>query len=80
MVLPPPRSSLTNRLVVTNAITISSVHGAGSTFIEGYHSIPAGSGPDAIRCVYLTSKAVLKGFTLTNGATIRLGRTFSAFC
>lgn len=48
-----------NRVVVTNALTLQSVNGWATATIDGGH---------AMRCVYLTFDAVLKGFTLTNGS------------
>jgi hypothetical protein len=48
-----------NRVVVTNALTLQGVNGSLVTIIDGGHTM---------RCVYLTSGAVLKGFTLTNGS------------
>ena len=74
---PLPFSVLTNRVVVTNSILLESVNGATVTYIEGYHNIPGGNGTDAIRCVFMTNGGTLKGFTLTNGATLRT--TFSAW-
>lgn len=50
----------TNRVTVTQALTIRSVHGATATAIDG---------GGAVRCVYLTDGASLMGFTLTNGTT-----------
>lgn len=47
-----------NRVVVTNAMTVQSVNGWVTATIDGGH---------AMRCVYLTYGAILKGFTLTNG-------------
>lgn len=64
-----PGGTLTNRLVITNAITVCSLEGPEKTFITGARSQDAGGcGPDAIRCVYL-SGGTLQGFTLTGGAT-----------
>jgi hypothetical protein len=59
-----PGNSLLNRLVITNQITVRSVHGAAVTQIVG--SGPSGAG--AVRCVYM-SQGILDGFTLTNGCT-----------
>ena len=56
---------ITNRLVVTNAISITSVNGPDSTTIAGQGPI----GPSAIRCAYLGSCSFLSGFSLSNGAT-----------
>ncbi|MFH0908819.1 MAG: hypothetical protein V1929_08660 [bacterium] len=61
---PAPGGSLTNRLVVTNAITIASVNGPSNTFIVG----KSPRGINAVRCVYMTA-GMLSGFTLTNGHT-----------
>ena len=48
----------TNRVAVTNAVTLQSVNGATVTVIDG---------GNAVRCVYLSSGAVLAGFKLTKG-------------
>ena len=48
----------TNRVVVTNAITLQSVNGSAVTAIDG---------GKAVRCVYLGPGGIFNGFTLTNG-------------
>lgn len=61
----------TNRLVVDKAVTVQSVNGSSTTFIQGNYNPTTG----AIygRCVYLASGAALVGFTLTNGGTANSG-------
>jgi hypothetical protein len=63
-----PGWALSNRVVITKAITVQSVNGSSNTLIVG-----AGpQGPGGIRCVYM-SAGVLAGFTLTNGHTLKTG-------
>ena len=48
----------TNRVAITNALSLESVNGPAVTVIDG------GS---VMRCIYLVNNTVLSGFTLTNG-------------
>jgi hypothetical protein len=57
---------LTNRVALTNAITVQSVNGPWVTTIQG---AGATNGPSAVRCAWLTNNATLIGFTLKWGAT-----------
>jgi PKD repeat protein len=57
--------SMTNRIVLTNGVTVRSVGGPAVTVIKGKGAI----GADAIRCAYVGTNCLLSGFTLTNGMT-----------
>ncbi len=68
-----PGFALTNRVCITNAITLESVAGPSNTVIVGAADPVSTNGPAAVRCVYMTNSAVLNGFTLTNGHTLASG-------
>ena len=57
--------AMTNRIAITNAVTVQSVNGPAFTVVEGSGPI----GDSAVRCAYIGTNAVLSGFTLTNGST-----------
>lgn len=68
--------SLACRVIVPKNTTLVSRDGPESTFIVGAASADAsadgkglGRGPDAVRCAFLESGAVLRGFTVTGGRT-----------
>jgi hypothetical protein len=63
-------SLLTNRLVITRNVTVTSMNGAAYTTIAGAAGTVSNAlGPDAIRAVYM-STGTLYGFTITNGYTL----------
>ena len=53
--------SKTNRVAVTRPLTIQSVNGSAVTVIDG---------GNAVRCLYLTNRVSVTGFTLQNGQEI----------
>jgi len=59
----------TNRVAVTQAVTVQSVNGPGVTTING---------GNVMRCAYVTNGAVLSGFTLTSGNTPTGGGIYCA--
>jgi hypothetical protein len=65
----PESSGLTNRLAITNAITVRSVNGPGVTFIVGGGPL----GGAAIRGVFMAPGSILSGFTVSNGYTKSAG-------
>jgi len=60
------------RLLLDKPITVRSVNGPKFTVIKGAYDPATTNGWNAIRCAYVTSNAVLAGFTLTNGATLAI--------
>ena len=63
-----PNGTLNNRVLIDKMITVRSVNGAASTFIEGSGTSSFGT-DSAVRCVYMRNNAKLEGFTLRYGAT-----------
>lgn len=59
---------VTNRVSITNGLTVRSVNGPAATFIQGYQVSAFSNLNQAIRCAFLGSNATLSGFTLTNGS------------
>jgi hypothetical protein len=68
---------LTNRVTVTNLVTVRSVNGPLDTVIVGYHTPSTITGDTAVRCAYLANGATLIGFTLSGGATRTIGGGWS---
>lgn len=61
---PYPHWDLTNRVALTNAVSVRSINGPEVTIIQGVG--PAGG--SAVRCAFIGAGSLLAGFTLTNGA------------
>ncbi len=62
---------LTNRVVLSKAVLVSSLNGATNAIIEGQKDLigPNGNGDDAVRPVWQENWTSLAGFTIRNGAT-----------
>jgi hypothetical protein len=63
-------NSVTNRVTLTNAVTLQSVNGPAVTWIVGCQDPGASLWQpftNAVRCVGMGAYSVLSGFTLTNG-------------
>jgi parallel beta-helix repeat protein len=70
-----PWRGMSNRLAVTRPVIVQSANGPEVTRIEGYQQPGTTNGEAAVRCVYLANGAVLSGFTLAQGATLRYGNS-----
>ncbi len=72
--------AITNRLLVEKPIEIRSLNGPRNCTIVGdaIPSTPAGYATGTMRCVYLADRAVLSGFTLTNGVASPSGQVPAA--
>lgn len=66
---------MTNRVALTNAVTVRSVNGPLVTVIQGSATAGGTNGDGAIRCALVGNRSVLSGFTLTNGHTRTTGDT-----
>ena len=60
---------LTNRLVIGKPVVVTSINGPALTSIIGATDPVSTNGPLAVRCAWLSDGALLRGFTLTGGAT-----------
>jgi hypothetical protein len=66
-----PGYSLTNRVCITNAITLTSLAGADTTLILGAADPETTNGPAAVRCLYVQTNATVSGFSLSGGHTLK---------
>ena len=67
-----PGFTSSNRVVITENLTVRSVSGPATTIILGAQAPGGGTGDGAVRCVFMTS-GLLDGFTLSNGFTLTSG-------
>ncbi len=68
-----PGYSLTNRVCITNAITVLGLTGPTNTYILGAPDPLLTNGPAAIRCLFMRTNANVSGFTLMDGHTMASG-------
>ena len=52
----------TNRVTITNSVTLQSVNGPAVTIIRGYQQPGSNNSRKAVRCVYALNGAVVSGF------------------
>lgn len=69
--------AITNRVSVNKAILVQSVNGANTTIIQGAWDASTTNGAGAIRCAWLTTNAIMSGFTLCGGATRTISSPYS---
>jgi len=75
----PGGTLLTNRVAITNAITVRSANNdPANTIIKGAWNPATTNGPAAVRCVFMTNNSSLIGFMLTNGATLTAAESANA--
>lgn len=60
---------LTNRAALYKPVAVLSVNGPAVTTIRGQWDPVSTNGPAAVRCVWMTNKTALNGFTVMGGAT-----------
>lgn len=70
-----PGYSLTNRVCITNAITVQSVNGAEATIIKGAAGSNGGQYADSVRGALMRNGCTLSGFTITGGYTKPTGNS-----
>ena len=66
---------LTNRVVMTKALIVTSLNGSTNAIIEGQkdNSYANGNGNTAVRPIWIENWSKLSGFTIRNGATRQTG-------
>lgn len=73
----PGAGIASNRVVITNDVTVRSINGPAVTIIKGSPDpLTGGVGTSTVRCVYMNA-GTLDGFTLTNGYTRTYPNTVS---